>query len=175
MSVVRTVEVGIDPAAAFEVFTAEIGDWYQGGPYSWNDPKRAVGIRFERGVGGRWLEVWDEATGEGYELGRIQVWEPGERLVVSYRNVHLPPAIETEVDVRFEPVAGGTRVTLEHRGLDALPPDELALWESRAWINFMSWFRDYDLGAPPQAARPQSSRGLARRDVCVPSDGATVA
>lgn len=143
MSVVRTVDVAVDPTRAFEVFTDEIGEWYLGGPYSWNDPARAVGIRFERGVGGRWLEVWDEATGEGYELGRIRVWQPGERLVVSYRNVQLPPGLETEIEVRFEPVAGGTRVTLEHRGLDALPPAELARWESRAWINFMSWFRDH--------------------------------
>jgi hypothetical protein len=115
----------------------------QAGPYSWNDSERAVGIRFERGVGGRWMEVWDEASGEGYELGRIQVWEPGERLVVSYRNTQLPPGLETEIEVRFERVAGGTRVMLEHRGLEALPPDELALWERRAWVNFMSWFRDY--------------------------------
>ena len=143
MSVVRTVDVAVDPATAFEVFTDEIGDWYQSGPHSWNDPQRAVGIRFEAGVGGRWIEVWDEATGEGYELGRVRAWEPGRRLLVSYRNVQLPPALETEIEVRFEPVADGTRVTLGHRGLEALPASELALWESRAWVNFMSWFRDY--------------------------------
>jgi uncharacterized protein YndB with AHSA1/START domain len=144
VSVVRTVDVAVDPATAFEVFTDEIGEWYRSGPHSWNDPDRAVGIRFEPGVGGRWIEVWDEATGEGYELGRVRAWEPGERLVVSYRNVHLPPAVETEIEVRFEPLRPGrTRVTLEHRGLDALPADELALWQSRAWIGFMGWFRDY--------------------------------
>jgi uncharacterized protein YndB with AHSA1/START domain len=143
VSVVRTVEVAVDPVTAFKVFTDEIGDWYQSGPHSWNDPEHAVGIRFEQGVGGRWLEVWDEATGEGYELGRILAWEPGKRLVVTYRNVQLPPSVETEIEVRFEPVADRTRVTLEHRGLEELPASELALWESRAWVNFMSWFRDY--------------------------------
>jgi hypothetical protein len=80
---------------------------------------------------------------EGYELGRVRAWEPGERLVVSYRNVQLPPAIETEIEVRFEAIAGGTRVALEHRGLEALPADELALWEERAWVGFMRWFRDH--------------------------------
>jgi Activator of Hsp90 ATPase homolog 1-like protein len=143
VSVVRTVEVAVDPLTAFETFTDEIGEWYQSGPHSWNDPERAVDIRFEPGVGGRWLEVWDEATGEGYELGRIQVWEPGKRLVVSYRNVQLPLGLETEIEVRFEPDGAVTRVTLEHRGLEALPPDELALWERRAWVNFMRWFRDH--------------------------------
>jgi hypothetical protein len=124
------------------VFTGEIGEWYRSGPHSWNDPGRAVGIRFEPGVGGRWIEVWDEASGEGYELGRIRVWEPGERLVVSYRNVQLPPGLETEIEVRFEPVQDGTRVTLEHRGLEALPAEELALWESglgsRSWTGATS-------------------------------------
>jgi uncharacterized protein YndB with AHSA1/START domain len=142
VSIVRTVEVAVDPLTAFTVFTDEIGDWYQSGPYSWNDPERAVGIRFEPGVGGRWIEVWDEATGEGYELGRVLAWEPGERLVVTYRSVHLPPALETEIEVRFAAVADRTRVTLEHRGLEALPASELALWEQRAWIAFMEWFRD---------------------------------
>jgi len=54
--VVRTVDVAVDPATAFEVFTAEIDDWYERGRYSWHDPKRAVRIRFEPGVGGRWIE-----------------------------------------------------------------------------------------------------------------------
>ena len=143
MSIVRTVEVAVDPLTAFEVFTDDIGDWYQSGPHSWNDPERAVGIRFEPGVGGRWLEVWDEATGEGYELGRVLAWEPGKRLVVTYRNVQLPSSVETEIEVRFEPVADRTRVTLEHRGLEALPANELALWEERAWVGFMGWFRDH--------------------------------
>jgi uncharacterized protein YndB with AHSA1/START domain len=142
-AVVRTVEVAVDPATAFERFTAEIGEWYQPGPYSWEDPERAVGIRFEPGAGGRWIEMWDEATGEGFEKGRVLVWEPGERLVVAYRTNHLPPDVPTEVEVRFEAVAGGTRVTLEHRGLDRLPPDVAQLWESRAWVVFMGWFGEY--------------------------------
>jgi Activator of Hsp90 ATPase homolog 1-like protein len=141
-SVVRTIDVDVDPATAFDVFTDEIGAWYKPGPYSWNDPERAVGIRFEPGVGGRWLEVWDEATGEGFEMGRILVWEPGERLVLSYRSVHLPPDPLTEVEVRFEALDGGTRVTLEHRGWERLAA--VPEWvEKRAWVAFMGWFKDY--------------------------------
>ncbi len=74
-TVVREVEVPVDPATAFEVFTDEIGEWYRSGPYSWNDPERAVGIRFDRD---RLVEVWDKTTGEGYEMGRINFmsWVP---------------------------------------------------------------------------------------------------
>ena len=73
-AVVREVEVPVDPATAVVAFTDEIGEWYRSGPYSWNDPERAVGIRFDRD---RLVEVWDEQTGEGYEMGRVLVWEPG--------------------------------------------------------------------------------------------------
>jgi uncharacterized protein YndB with AHSA1/START domain len=141
--VVRAVEVSVDPATAFQVFTEEIGTWYQGGAYSWNDPQRAVGIRFEPGVGGRWIEVWDEATGEGFELGRLTAWEPGRRLVVSYRAFDLPAEPRTEIEVRFDPIEGGTLVTLEHRGLDLLPPAMATSWRSRSWIQFMRWFQEY--------------------------------
>lgn len=142
-TIVRTVEVAVDPATAFEVFTEEIGAWYKGLAHAWNDPERAVGIRFEPGVGGRLLEVWDEATGEGYEMGRILVWEPGERLVLAYRNVTLPPEPLTEVEVRFEPADDGTRVSLVHRGWERLPAEVFTTWASRAWIPFMHAFGDH--------------------------------
>ena len=100
MNVVRSVEVAVDPATAFRLFTEEIGSWYRSGKWSWNDPVRAKTILIEPGVGGRWLEVWDEEANEGYELGRVLVWEPGERVVLTYRNVHMPPG-DTEVEIRF--------------------------------------------------------------------------
>ena len=136
MSVVRTVVVPVDPARAFALFTEDIDEWYERGPYSFNDPGRAVGVRFE---GGRLLELYEDGA---YEMGRVTAWEPGERLAFVYRSVHLE--IEgTEVEVLFEAVADGTRVTLEHRGLEALPPDEYATWERRAWKQFMRWFERY--------------------------------
>ena len=137
MSVVRTVDVAVDPATAFAVFTDEIDDWYERGPYSWNDPMRAVAIRFD---GGRLLEIYEE--GEPYEMGRVTAWEPGERVAFVYRNVHLALQ-DTEVEIQFEPIAGGTRVTLEHRGLERLPPDEYATWERRAWIRLMQVYADF--------------------------------
>ena len=151
-TITRRIDVGVDPATAFDVFTREIDAWYKRGPYSWNDPARAVAIRFEPGVGGRWLEVWDEATGEGYEMGRILVWQPGARLVMTYRSVHLPPEPLTEIEVRFEPIPGGTRVTLDHRGWDRLPPDLVTAWEGRAWIAFVEAFREYVARASRGAA-----------------------
>jgi uncharacterized protein YndB with AHSA1/START domain len=138
---VRTVEVAVDPARAFEAFTDEIGAWYRSGRHSWNDPDRAIGIRFEPGVGGRLLELYEE--GEPYVMGRIVAWEPGARLAFEYRSVFLPPEPPTEVEVRFEPIPAGTRVVLEHRGLDGLPQAVAQTFASRAWAAFMEWFKQY--------------------------------
>jgi uncharacterized protein YndB with AHSA1/START domain len=138
VSIVRTVEIPVDPATAFSVFTDEIDAWYERGRYSWNVPERASGIRFEDG---RLLELHDD--GDAYEMGRVTVWEPGRRLAFAYRSVHLPEELETEVEVRFEPAGAGTRVTLEHRGLEALPPDEFARWQERAWKRFVEVYADY--------------------------------
>lgn len=139
-----TVEVAVDPATAFEVFTEEMPAWYQDGPHSWVDRDRAVAVRLEPGVGGRWLEVYDEATGEGYEFGRIRVWEPGRRVVLEWR--HHEGGHTTEVDVRFEPVGDGTRVVLEHRGWDRLPPEvatEGVAGVLRGWPVLLGWFDEY--------------------------------
>jgi hypothetical protein len=138
VSVVRSVEVSVDPGTAFRMFTDDIDAWYERGRYSWNDPERAVAIRFDRG---RLLEVWDD--GGSFEMGVVTAWEPGERLAFGYRSVHLPAELETEVEVRFEAVPAGTRVTLEHRGLEQLPDDEYARWRDRAWLPFMKAFARY--------------------------------
>lgn len=137
MSVVRVVEVALDPEAAFAVFTDEIDEWYERGPHSWNDPERAIAIGFRDG---RLLDLYEE--GEPFEMGRVTAWEPGRRLAFAYRSVHL--TLEgTEVEVRFDRVPGGTRVTLEHRGLEALPPDEYETWRRRAWARLMEVYAEF--------------------------------
>lgn len=140
----RSIRVEVDPATAFRVFTEQMDAWHVRGPHAFHDPARAVGITLEARQGGRWLEVWDAGTGEGYEIGRVLAWEPPARLVLSYRHAGLPPSPLTEVEVRFEPVDGGTRVVLEHRGFDRLPPDVVARWLTpRAWAALLASYRQY--------------------------------
>jgi uncharacterized protein YndB with AHSA1/START domain len=118
-------EVGVDPATAFAVFTEEIGSWWCMGRDLGRGRKPPTGTMcFEPGVGGRLLEVYGE--GEPFQVGRVLVWEPHDRLVFEYRQGNFDPDQITEVEVRFEPAAGGTRVTLQHRGFDALPLDHSA-------------------------------------------------
>jgi hypothetical protein len=123
-SVRVTTVVPVDPAAAFEVFTGQVDAWWKRGPRYRPGVLRLGVMRFDPpGVGGRLLEVYDEAAGDAFELGRVLVWKPAEQLVFEWRARNFEPGQRTEVEVRFEAVAGGTRVTLEHRGWDSIPVD----------------------------------------------------
>jgi len=141
-TVTASIEVSVDPIDAFDIFTTEIDAWWQRGPMNWNDPERALGVRFEPETGGRWIEVHDASTGDGFEMGRISVWEPGERLVFTYRDAgHQIDG--TEVEVRFDPVGGGTRVTIEHRGWSGVEPSvvEVKVATKRwGWANILNWY-----------------------------------
>jgi uncharacterized protein YndB with AHSA1/START domain len=120
-SAAASVEVPCDPGTAFQIFTADIGTWWQRGTRYWNDAGRGQELRLEPGVGGRLVEVYDPRTGAGFEIGRVLVWEPGKRLVFTWRQDDWKPDEFTEVEVRFEPAGTGTRVTVEHRGWDRVP------------------------------------------------------
>lgn len=145
------VEVAVDPTTAFLIFTQEIGRWWRPGPLNWNDADRAVGVRIETGPGGRWIEVHDRKTGEGVTQGRFIIWELGARLVFLYQDAgHLLDG--TEVEIRFEPVKGGTRVTLEHRGWERVASEavmrarNLKRW---GWGNILNWYAEWAFWGSP--------------------------
>jgi len=104
------VEVAVDPATAFTAFTEEMDLWWVRGPINfWSDGGRVVEVRCEPGVGGRIIEVLDNPdAGEVLERARITRWEPGARLGWA------SSLDDVETEVRFVPIAGGTRVTVEH-------------------------------------------------------------
>lgn len=108
--VTSEVEVGIDPAAAFQAFTQEMDSWWVRGPINFFNAGRVVEMRCEPGVGGRIGEVLDNReTGPLQEKARITVWEPGVRLCWS------SSVDDVATEVRFEPTGPGTRVVVEHR------------------------------------------------------------
>ena len=121
------VKVAVEPMRAFTAFTDEIDSWWVRGAINFFDSARAVAMRIEPGVGGRVLEIYDEARGEALELGRITVWEPGAQL--TYRSL----VDDTEVDVRFDAVDEGTRVSVTQT---LLPGGERAFY---FWPNVLRW------------------------------------
>lgn len=118
------LRVKASPARAFEVFTAEIGAWWQPNGLFQTTPREPGRLAFEPGVGGRLTETL--AGGKVFEIGRVRAWEPPARLVFSYRQANFPPDLETEVEVRFEAVGEETRVSVEHRGFDRVPEGSVA-------------------------------------------------
>lgn len=121
-AVCATTVVGLPPAEAFALFTEEVDAWWRTGPRFRFHPERGSRLRFEPEPGGRFLEEHDDGS-PPYEVGRIRVWEPPRRLVFGFRARAFAPGQETEVEVRFEPGAGGCRVTIEHRGWESLAAD----------------------------------------------------
>ena len=115
---IAAIEVPCGPDTAFDIFSGDIGIWWKPGTRYWNDSARGVELRLEPHVGGRLIEVHDAGTGDGFEIGRVLVWEPGKRLVFTWRQDDWPASEFTEVEVRFEPAGSGTLVTVEHGGWD---------------------------------------------------------
>lgn len=150
-SVRVTVEVPVDPTTAFMIFTQEIGQWWRPGPINWNNANRAVGVRIEPGPGGRWIEVHNLTSGEGVTQGRFVVWDLGARLVFLYQDTghHLDG---TEVEIRFDAIEDGTRVTLEHRGWERVAAEHvtrdrnLKRW---GWGNILNWYADWAYWGSP--------------------------
>lgn len=87
--------------------------WWVRGPINFYDAARAVAMRCEPGVGGRILEVYGGADGDALELARIIIWDPGRTLAWQ---ISLDPVV---THVRFLPIAGGTRVTVEAQWAEA--------------------------------------------------------
>src|SRR5262249_26429594 len=147
-----TVEVAADLPTAFEIFTEAIGRWWRPGPMTRKSAAGGVGMSIGPRDGGRGSEVQDGAAGEGFEHGRVLVWEPGARLVLHYED-RGHDIDGTEVEVRFEPVDGGTRVTLEHRGWEKVAAD-LAAQKRRSkrwgWANILGWYQEWAYWGSPR-------------------------
>ena len=136
LSVKKTVLVAASQAIAFEVFTARLADW-------WPMPSHHIGqaecvdVVVEPRVGGRWFERGSD--GSECDWGRVLNWEPPSRVVLAWQlgaNWAFDPSLLTEVEVRFVAVDDRqTRVELEHRGLEAYGPQELAMRDTFASPN----------------------------------------
>ena len=129
-SVTSSIEVAVDPASAFRVFTEELDCWWIQGPINFFDSARAYAKRLEPGVGGRIVEVYDDASGEGLELARITVWEPGKRL--GWQS----SLDDVVIDVRFDKSDVGTLVHVQ-----ATIPKDGADRGGTAWVRMTPiWF-----------------------------------
>ena len=112
----KSVTVAVPPELAFELFTDGIGDWWPFGTHSINGDAVETAV-FEPRAGGRVYE----RTGDGREAhwATVLAFDPPRRFVLEWK-VNPNAVAPTEVEVRFQPEGGGTRVDLEHRGWERL-------------------------------------------------------
>jgi uncharacterized protein YndB with AHSA1/START domain len=114
----KTVVVDAPRDHAFEVFTKRFDTWWPR-EHHLRDADMAEAV-LEPREGGRWYER--SVDGGECDWGRVLVWEPPERLVVTWQITaawSYDPDFVTEVEVRFVSEADDrTRVELEHRHLD---------------------------------------------------------
>jgi uncharacterized protein YndB with AHSA1/START domain len=159
-----TVLVRVPPAECFRLFTERIDAWWKRGARFRHAGARSGLVHLEPRVGGRLFEAFESAGVEHVvEVGRVLAWEPPARLVFSWRAADFTPAQSTTVEVEFVAAAGGTQVSVVHRGWESLPADHpvrhgqpvtvflrsMGLW----WGEQLSSLRQ--LGRQAQAALPQ--------------------
>ena len=150
-----SVEVAVDQDTAFAAFTEELDLWWVRGPINAYDSGRLVEMRLEPGVGGRILEVYDAATGDGLELARITEWEPGRRVAWA------SSLDDVSVDVRFEPAEGGTLVRLQASVADGGADRGGSSFVSVAPAWFGAWVQRRD--SAPREPRERARLGFTVR------------
>ena len=118
----KSVVVDASPSRAFAVFTSGIDRWWPKSHGIGATPLRESII--EPFVGGRWYTRHDD--GSDVVIGHVRVWQPAERLVVSWEvsaewKPDPRPAVSSEIEVRFSSEPGGrTLVELEHRNFERM-------------------------------------------------------
>lgn len=152
-SISSEVQVATDPETAFRAFTEELDLWWVRGPINHWAGGRIAAMRCEPGVGGRLQEIYDDASGDALELGRITVWEPGRRLAWT------SSVDDVATEVTFEGAGLSTVVRVTAR----IPADGVdrggTAWNRVVPNWFASWCERRDTA--PREVRDLSRLGLA--------------
>jgi uncharacterized protein YndB with AHSA1/START domain len=116
----KTIRINVPIDRAFRVLAERMGTWW---PATHHIGKQTfVEVVVEPRAGGRWFER--DAQGAECDWGRVLVWEPPKRLLVSWHlqtDFTYDPDMSRASEVCFEFVSEGpeaTRLEFEHRHLE---------------------------------------------------------
>lgn len=121
-AVIVSLRVPARPEEAFDIFSGEIAAWWQPSALFQLTPRGDGTLSFE----GETRLITTLPNGKVFEIGRVTAWQRGARLAFSWRQATFAPDQLTQVDIRFEAAGEDTRVTVTHRGWDAIPQDHVA-------------------------------------------------
>jgi uncharacterized protein YndB with AHSA1/START domain len=146
--------VQCDVSHAFTTWTERIGSW-------WPSDHTATGeeglrVVLEGRIGGRIYER--TRSGAEHDWGEVTEWEPPHRFVYLW-HLRRDRADATEVEIRFLPDDGSTRVEIEHRGWEQLGDDGRE-WRDRnmgGWSTLLPHFIEAAqlMPAPTSEADPR--------------------
>lgn len=116
----QSVLIRSDAAHTFDTFVRTIGVWWPVQPFS-AGKYRVRDVTIEQRTGGRVYETW--ADGTVVEWGKLLVWDPPARFVMTWAETPVP----TEVELSFAALGPAmTRVMVEHRGWEELSDAQLS-------------------------------------------------
>lgn len=121
-AVLVAIRVPATPAEAFDAFTDDIGLWWRPSALFQLTPRGDGTLSFD----GETRLITTLAGGKVFEIGRVTIWQRGARLAFTWRQATFTPDQITSVEVTFEAVGDETRITVTHRGWDAIPQEHVA-------------------------------------------------
>jgi uncharacterized protein YndB with AHSA1/START domain len=140
----KSIRVNATQAHAFAVFTSGLGRWWPRDHCIGKKPLRTAAM--ETRLGGRWYEISED--GSEVTVGRVIVWEPPRRFVMTWDINHQwkpDSTVSSEVEVRFIPEgAEMTRVELEHRKFEQMgaePGESMRNDVDRGWPGMLERFK----------------------------------
>jgi len=126
--IVKTITVPLTPDAAFDLFTARIGEWWplDRKSVSAGQGARSQDLVLEPRVGGAFLELGHDGT--EHRWGTVEEWVQGQAFTTTWHPGRMSDS-QTRVRVTFAPDGAGTLVTLIHSGWEALSAEQAAMRE----------------------------------------------
>ena len=103
----KTVMLACQPERAFSLFTEQAGLWWPAERRHTKDPSSEIRIE----AAGRFFER--SGAGVEVELGVVLIFEPARRLLLNWYQ-GTGPANPTQVEITFDAVGTGTRVSVRH-------------------------------------------------------------
>lgn len=137
--ITKSVVLRCGPERAFALFTEHAGDWWPTDRRHTKDASSTIRIE----ASGRFFERASDGT--EVELGFVRTYVPASRLVLDWYpgTGHENP---TQVEVSFDRIDAGTRVTITHgpgtAGVELF--DRNALQYGRSWNLVLASLRDCD-------------------------------